>query len=91
MVIAAVLGEKKPNDDRLRPYESGIIPTGSARYRYPLPFFLIAVFFLLFDAGRLPLSRPPQAVAIILIIVMLVGGMYPHLLIELAIKAVLAL
>jgi NADH-quinone oxidoreductase subunit A len=49
MVIAAVLGEKKPNDDKLRPYESGIIPTGSARYRYPLPFFLIAVFFLLFD------------------------------------------
>ena len=49
MVIATGLGEKKPNDDKLRPYESGIIPCGSARYKYPLPFFLVAVFFLIFD------------------------------------------
>jgi NADH-quinone oxidoreductase subunit A len=49
MVIAAVLGEKKPGTDKLRPYESGIIPFGSARFKYPLPFFLVAIFFLIFD------------------------------------------
>lgn len=49
LFIASWLGEKKINPEKLIPYESGIIPTGSARLRYPVPFFLIAVFFLIFD------------------------------------------
>jgi NADH-quinone oxidoreductase subunit A len=49
LFIASWLGEKKINPDKLMPYECGIIPTGSARLRYPIPFFLIAVFFLIFD------------------------------------------
>jgi len=49
LFIASWLGEKKINPDKLIPYESGIIPTGSARLRYPIPFFLVAVFFLIFD------------------------------------------
>lgn len=43
------LGEKKINREKLRPYESGVIPTGSARLHYPIPFFLVAIFFLIFD------------------------------------------
>lgn len=43
------LGEKRINPEKLRPYESGIIPTGSARLHYPIPFFLVAIYFLLFD------------------------------------------
>ena len=49
LFIASWLGEKKPNTEKLRPYESGVIPTGSARLRYPVPFYLVAIFFLLFD------------------------------------------
>ena len=49
IVIASVLGEKKPNAEKLRPYESGIVPFGSARFKYSLPFFLVAIFFLIFD------------------------------------------
>ncbi len=49
LFISSWLGEKKKSTEKLRPYESGIIPTGSARLRYPIPFFLIAVFFLIFD------------------------------------------
>ncbi|UCD32630.1 MAG: NADH-quinone oxidoreductase subunit A [Desulfobacterales bacterium] len=49
LFISSWLGEKKGNVEKLRPYESGIIPTGSARLRYPIPFFLIAIFFLIFD------------------------------------------
>ena len=49
LFIASWLGEKKPNTEKSRPYESGIIPTGSARLRYPVPFYLVAIFFLLFD------------------------------------------
>ena len=49
LFISAWLGEKRPNPEKLRPYESGIIPTGTARLRYPVPFFLVAIFFLIFD------------------------------------------
>lgn len=43
------LGEKKPTAEKLRPYECGIIPTGSAQFPYPVPFYLVAIFFLIFD------------------------------------------
>lgn len=43
------LGEKKPSSEKLRPYECGILPTGSARLAYPLPFYLVAILFLIFD------------------------------------------
>jgi len=49
LFLASWLGEKKKNQEKLRPYESGIIPTGSARLRYPVPFYLVAIFFLIFD------------------------------------------
>jgi NADH-quinone oxidoreductase subunit A len=49
LFIAYWLGEKKTNPEKLRPYESGIIPTGTARLRYPVPFYLVAIFFLIFD------------------------------------------
>ncbi len=49
MLLTAWLGEKRFNENKSRPYESGIIPTGSARLRYPVPFFLVALFFLIFD------------------------------------------
>jgi NADH-quinone oxidoreductase subunit A len=47
--MSAWLGEKHPDPEKQRPYESGIIPTGSARLRYPVPFYLVAIFFLIFD------------------------------------------
>jgi NADH-quinone oxidoreductase subunit A len=43
------LGEKKPTPEKQRPYECGIIPTGSAQFPYPVPFYLVAIFFLIFD------------------------------------------
>jgi NADH-quinone oxidoreductase subunit B/C/D len=55
LLVAALLfvttwvGEKRPSTEKLRVYESGIIPTGTARLRYPVPFYLVAIFFLLFD------------------------------------------
>ncbi|MFH1953050.1 MAG: NADH-quinone oxidoreductase subunit A, partial [Pseudomonadota bacterium] len=49
LFLTGWLGEKKINKEKLRPYECGIIPTGSARLRYPVPFYLVAVFFLIFD------------------------------------------
>ena len=49
LFLSRWLGEHKPTLEKLRPYESGIIPTGQARLRYPVPFFMVAIFFLLFD------------------------------------------
>jgi NADH-quinone oxidoreductase subunit A len=49
LFLTSWLGEKKPDPEKARPYECGIIPTGWARFRYPVPFYLVAVFFLIFD------------------------------------------
>ena len=49
LFLTAWLGEKKETPEKLRPYECGIIPTGPARLRYPVPFYLVAIFFLIFD------------------------------------------
>ncbi len=43
------LGEQKPDVEKERAYECGVIPTGGARFRYLVPFYLVAVFFLIFD------------------------------------------
>jgi NADH-quinone oxidoreductase subunit A len=49
LFLASWLGEKKNGPEKLRPFESGIIPTGSARGPYPVRFYLVATFFLIFD------------------------------------------
>jgi NADH-quinone oxidoreductase subunit A len=49
LFLSSWLGERKEIPEKLRPYESGIIPTGSARFPYTVPFYLIAAFFLIFD------------------------------------------
>ena len=49
LFLSRWLGQHRPNHEKLRVYESGIIPTGQARLRYPVPFFMVAIFFLIFD------------------------------------------
>lgn len=49
LFLSSWLGERKPGPEKSRPYECGVVPTGSARLRFPVPFYLVAVFFLLFD------------------------------------------
>ena len=49
IALTSWLGVKNPTVEKLRPYESGVIPTGMAHLRYPVPFFLVATFFLIFD------------------------------------------
>lgn len=49
LVLTRWLGETKPGPGKALPYECGVIPTGGARFRYPVPFYLVAVFFLVFD------------------------------------------
>jgi NADH-quinone oxidoreductase subunit A len=49
LFLSSWLGNRKPGTEKLRVYESGIIPTGTARLRFPVPFYLVAIFFLIFD------------------------------------------
>lgn len=43
------LGEKRWTVEKGTPYESGVAPTGTARPAYPVPFYLVAIFFIVFD------------------------------------------
>lgn len=49
LFLASWLGEKKQSPEKVRPYECGVVPTGPARFRYPVPFYVVAIFFLIFD------------------------------------------
>lgn len=49
LIAAWWLGEKKTTRNKGIPYECGIIPTGSARLPLYIPFYLIAIFFIVFD------------------------------------------
>jgi NADH-quinone oxidoreductase subunit A len=49
LFFASWVGERKPSREKSRAYECGVIPTGTARLRYPVPFYLVAIFFLIFD------------------------------------------
>ena len=44
-----VLGKKVRNRIKDTPYECGITPTGSARERFSVKFYLVAMVFILFD------------------------------------------
>jgi len=47
--ICYVLGQRHAERATGQPYESGILSTGSARLRVSVKFYLIAVFFVVFD------------------------------------------
>src|SRR5579863_6434768 len=49
IVLSWILGPKKPSAEKLAPYECGVDPVGSARERFPVKFYLIAMLFIVFD------------------------------------------
>lgn len=49
MVLSVVIGPKRPNVLKLRPYESGMDPVGQARERYSVSFYMVAMEFIVFD------------------------------------------
>jgi NADH-quinone oxidoreductase subunit A len=50
MIAASyVLGQRHRQRATHLPYESGITPTGAAHLRYGIDFYLVAMFFVIFD------------------------------------------
>ena len=47
--LSSVLGPRRPSPQKNAPYECGVTPIGSARERFPIKFYLIAMLFILFD------------------------------------------
>lgn len=48
-LISFVLGPRKPTRSKLSVYECGLNPVGSARERFSVKFYLIAILFIIFD------------------------------------------
>ena len=49
LIMSYLLGVKKPDPIKLSPYECGMKPLGTARERFSVKFYLVAMLFLLFD------------------------------------------
>jgi NADH-quinone oxidoreductase subunit A len=49
VTLTFVIGHKLKNRVKDMPYECGIAPTGDARDRFSVKFYLVAMIFILFD------------------------------------------
>src|SRR5437899_11632953 len=49
LTVSFLLGKKVKNKVKDTPYESGIVPTGDARHRFSVKFYLVSMLFILFD------------------------------------------
>jgi len=49
LVLSWLLGQRRANASTNEPYESGVLSVGSAQGRISVEFYLIAIFFVIFD------------------------------------------
>ncbi len=49
LLISYVLGQRHMERATGKPYESGMLPTGSARLRFDVKYYLVAMVFVIFD------------------------------------------
>lgn len=49
VALSHVLSTTRPTTPKSQPYESGMPPIGSARERFDVKFYLVAVIFIVFD------------------------------------------
>jgi len=49
ILLSLILGPRRPNPEKLSPYECGIVPVGTARQRFSVHFYLVAMLFIVFD------------------------------------------
>jgi NADH-quinone oxidoreductase subunit A len=49
LLLSSMLGPRRPSEEKLSPYECGIDPVGSARARFSVKFYLVAMLFIIFD------------------------------------------
>ena len=84
--VSSLLGSKAFGRSKNEPFESGMLPTGGARLRLSAKFYLVAMFFVIFDVEALYLFAWSTSIresgwtgfveAAIFILVLLAGLVY---------------
>jgi len=49
VIMSRLIGQKKPSEVKLAPYECGMPLVGTARERLSIKFYIIAMLFIVFD------------------------------------------
>jgi NADH-quinone oxidoreductase subunit A len=48
-IVSKLFRLNRPSKFKMQPYECGFTPTGSARVRFSIKFYMVAMLFILFD------------------------------------------
>lgn len=51
--VSAIVGGRSSGAAKNEPFESGIVPVGDTQLRFPAKFYLVAMFFVIFDVEAL--------------------------------------
>ena len=89
IILSYLVGKRKINSEKLSPYECGVPPISSARLRFPIKFYLIAMLFIIFDIEAVflyPWAAVPRSIKgygsfvfyemVIFIFILLAGLLY---------------
>jgi NADH-quinone oxidoreductase subunit A len=49
VVASHIFNPRRPTPQKDMPYESGMIPLGDTRHRFPVKFYVVAISFIVFD------------------------------------------
>jgi NADH-quinone oxidoreductase subunit A len=49
IISSEIFGPQRPNSEKLSTYESGMKPVGTTRERISVKYYLVAMFFIIFD------------------------------------------
>jgi NADH-quinone oxidoreductase subunit A len=47
--VPTLFGPRRDNQAKNEPYETGMLPLGDVRRRFPVQFYMVAVLYILFD------------------------------------------
>ncbi|MBI5404436.1 MAG: NADH-quinone oxidoreductase subunit A [Ignavibacteriae bacterium] len=87
---STIFGPQKPNKEKQSTYESGMEPIGSARERFSVKYYMVAVSFIVFDievvflypwaVSFLNFPKPQMVysfiIALVFIIILILGLLY---------------
>ena len=85
LTVSYLLGKRVRNRVKDMPYESGIVPTGDARQRFSVKFYLVAMLFIVFDIEAIFLYpwavvyrelKMPGFVEMLIFVVLLLSGFF---------------
>jgi NADH-quinone oxidoreductase subunit A len=90
--FSTLFGPQRPNSEKQSTYESGMEPIGSARDRFSVKYYMVAVSFIVFDLEVVflypwaisYLNFPPAqmlyslVIALVFILILLVGLIYEY-------------